>query len=241
MLTRIRPQKVLDVARRDVPGPVDVINLIHADEERFEAYRWYGLFVFPAMLSVGARVKWMGRFERSLSGEPQADKLLVVRYPSHRRFLLMTLNPYYVLINRLREAGVRRFEASFTHASHTAPDLARRRTLVAAHFASPPDGDALADVRRILEPVAGELVYATREVLTVDVLEPPLPTDPAPLTHPELALFAPAGDVDDAALAALGDTLAAVTARCALQRYRAESPTAYRPSLPFLRAAGAAR
>src|SRR5437870_1736902 len=158
MLTRIRPRPLLDLARRDLPGPVDVINLI--TPSRMESYRWYGLLVMPALTLVGGRVLWMGRFERSVAGERQADKLLIVRYPSHRRFLAMTLNPYYLAINRLREAGVRRFEASFTHASHCDPGLARRRALVAVHFNSRPGEDALEAVVDAASPVAGELVYA---------------------------------------------------------------------------------
>jgi hypothetical protein len=231
VLTRIRPRKVLEVARRDLPGPVDVINLIHPDEARFGRYRWYGLLVFPALLTVGARVRWMGRFERALAGEPQAEKLLIVRYPSHRRFLAMVLNPYYLLINRLREAGVRRFEASFTHASHTADDLARRRTLIGAHFTSRAGDDALGEVRRILEPVAGELVYATRAVCSLNVLDPVIDTDPHPMTYGELAMFAPGDGVDDDALRATAGALAAATDGFALQRYASEPPSTYRPVL----------
>jgi uncharacterized protein (DUF1330 family) len=229
MLTRIRPRLVADVARRDLPGPLDVINLIHT--ERFDRYRWYALLVWPALSAVGGRVQWMGRLERAIDGEAQAEKLLVVRYPSHRHFLAMTMNPYYLAINRLREAGVRRFEASFTHASVTAPDLLRRRELIGAHFSSPPGEDALEQVRAILEPVAGELVYATRAVASLNVLDPVVATDPHPLTHGELALFAPAEDADDAAIAACAVALADVTAGCALGRYRREPRSTYRPSL----------
>lgn len=225
MLTRIRPRLVADVARRDLPGPVDVINLIHT--ERFDRYRWYALFVFPAMLAVGARVEWMGRLERAINGPAQADKLLVVRYPSHRRFLAMVLNPYYLMINRLREAGVERFEASFTHASVSAPDLLRRKVLVGAHFRG--DDDTLARVREILEPVAGELVYATSAVASLNVLDPVVDTDPHPLTYDRLALFAPAEDVDDAAVAACAAQLSEHTDGCVLGRYRREPRSTYRP------------
>jgi uncharacterized protein (DUF1330 family) len=225
VLLRIRPRPLLRLARRDLGGPLDVVNLIST--ARFERYRWYGLLVWPAMTAVGARVLWMGRFERSVHGEQQADKLLLVRYPSHRHFLAMTLNPYYLAINRLREAGVRRFEASFTRASHRDPGLAGRRELVGVHFRSPEGRDALAGVAAVLEPV-GELVYATRAVAGLDFLEPPIDTDPRPLSFGELALFAPAGDADLGSLAA---SLAEVTDGCALQVYRREPRSAYRPSL----------
>jgi len=230
MLTRIRPRPLLDLFRRDLEGPIDVINLIHT--ERFAPYRWYALFVYPVMQLVGARAIWMGTFERSLTGEQQADKFLIVRYPSHRRFLMMTVNPYYLLINRLREAGVRRFEASFTHATRCVDDLHRRRLLVAAHFASPEGTDALDAVTELLTPVAGELVYATRAVSTLGFLDPPAPTDPQPLRFDQVALFAVDGDdVPEADLAAVGAKLAAVTDGCSLQVYRREPSSAYLPAV----------
>jgi uncharacterized protein (DUF1330 family) len=229
MLTRIRPKLVLDLARRELPKPLDVINLVSTD--RFSSYRWYGLFVMPALALVGGRVQWMGRFEESLHGERQADKLLIVRYPSHRRFMAMTLNPYYLAINRFREAGVRRFEASFTHASHPGDGLARRRVLVAVHFGSPAGADALPAVRDILEPVAGELVYATRAVASLGILDPPVDTDPNPLRHAELALFSPPeDDVPALDIGALSARLSAVTDGLSVQLYRREPRSVYRPS-----------
>jgi uncharacterized protein (DUF1330 family) len=227
MLTRIRPRPLLAFIRRDLPGPLDVINLIST--ARFDRYRWYGLLVLPIMSAVGGRVMWMARFERSLSGPQQADKLLIVRYPSHRRFLAMTLNPYYLAINRLREAGVRRFEASFTHASHVDEGLARRKELLGVHFTSPAGGDALAAV---VEAAGGELVYATRAVAGLTFLDPPAPTDPQPMQFGELALF------DGADLDGVEERVAAVTADRALQIYRREPRSTYRPSLrPVLTAA----
>lgn len=230
MLTRIRPRPLAALARRDLGGPLDVVNLIST--ARFERYRWYGVLVLPAMAAVGARLVWMGRFERSVAGERQADKLLIVRYPSHRRFLAMTLNPYYLAINRLREAGVRRFEASFTRVAHCDGELGRRRVLVAIHYRSPDGRDALDDVVAAAGPVAGDLVYATRAVAGLDFLDPPLDTDPHPLRLGEIAMFAPAdGELPECALDQLPGELEAATAAYALQVYRREPRSEYRPSL----------
>ena len=185
----------------------------------------------PALATVGGRVLWMSRFERSLAGEQQAEKLLIVRYPSHRRFLAMTLNPYYLAINRLREGGVSRFQASFTHASHTDPGLAGRRLLIGVHFTSPTERDALPAVSDALGTAGCELVYATRETATLGFLDPPRDTDPNPLALKELALFAPAGDeLPVADFGAVADELAALTDGCSLQTYRREPRSAYRPS-----------
>ena len=228
MLTRIRTRAVIDLARRDLPKPVDVINLISTSN--FERYRWYAVLVMGPLTIVGAKVLWMGRFERSIAGKRQAEKLLVVRYPSHRRFLAMTLNPYYLAINRLREAGVSRFEASFTSASHHDPELGRRKLLAGVHFTSPEGSDALPAVTEILKAAGGELVYATRAVASLGILDPPHDTDPNPLAFGEVALFAIEDD-DLAALDAVAGEVAAVTAACSLQAYRRESRRLYRPSL----------
>jgi uncharacterized protein (DUF1330 family) len=236
MLNRIQPRAVIDLARRDVPGPADVINLITTSN--FNRYRWYGLAVMPALMIAGGRVMWMGRHERSLSGEPQCEKLLVVRYPSHRRFLAMTLNPYYLAINTLREAGVSRFEASFTHASHTDDDLASRRWLIGVHFKSK-EGQTLYrnGLEVVSEAVAGaadaKLVYATEVTASVGILDPPAPTDPNPLRYRQLALFAPAEgkEFGDTELDAVGDAVTAVCEDSCVQLYRREPRSAYRPSL----------
>jgi uncharacterized protein (DUF1330 family) len=212
MITRIKPRGVLALARQDVPTPVDVINLI--TPSRFDRYRWYGLLVMPVMTAVGGRLLWMGKHERTICGERQADKFLIVRYPSHRRFMAMVLNPYYIAINRLREAGVSRFEASFTHASHAEHDLGRRKLLVGVHFHG-----ALDDVVAAMDGC--ELVYATRATASLGFLDPPEATDPNPMTYPGVALFAPPGDViPDVDLDG-----------CAVHVYRREPRSEYRPRL----------
>jgi uncharacterized protein (DUF1330 family) len=229
VLLRLRPARVARLARREVPRPVDVINLIRV--ERFSRYRWYGLLVAPLLVLAGGRVRWMGERRASLLGEPQADKLLVVRYPSHRRFLAMTLNPYYLAINRLREAGVSSFEASFAHASSSQPDLHRRDLIVVAHFNSRDGADALTPVREVLEPIAGELVYAARETAAIDLLSPPRATDPNPLTLRHVAFFAPADGAVPAAAALeqAASSLAPITNGMSVQAYRREPAREYQP------------
>lgn len=227
MVSRIRPRLVRELWRRDLPTPVDVVNLI--TPASFDRYRWYGLLVMPALAAVGARVLWMGRFEREIAGTRQAEKLLIVRYPSHRRFLAMVLNPYYLAINLLREAGVRRFEASFTHASHADTDLSRRGQLIGVHFNSPSGADALGPIRACFEQAGYRLAYATSASSSLGILEPPRPTDPNPLTFGELALFEAgegAGQPEDQAA-----QVAALTEGCSIQAYAREPRSEYRPVL----------
>jgi uncharacterized protein (DUF1330 family) len=230
VLRRIDLRELARLARRELPAPVDVLNLIRADETRFERYRWYGLLVTPALLLAGGSVRWMGRHERALDGERQADRLLVVRYPSHRRFLAMTLNPYYLAVNRLRESGVRGFEASFTHATVCDPGLDRREVLLAVHFKSAPGEEALPRVREALGGRAGPLVYASREIATFSFLDPLLATDPNPLNLPEVAFFAPSrGELDGVVTPAFLRRLRTATTGLSLQVYQRDRPTEYRP------------
>ncbi len=162
-----------------------MLNLIHLSDER--SYARYGVAVSPALRAVGGRLLWMGYHERSLLGESQAERLMVVRYPSHRRFLAMTMNPYYVMINRLRERGVRRFEASFTYAEERPLPLSDQPWLVSVHF----DGRiSLEELRELVEPQVGPLVYASRQVAEVSILRGRRATDPNPLTYPRTAMFA---------------------------------------------------
>jgi hypothetical protein len=223
VLRRIQPRAVARLLRRDVPAPVDVLNVIRTDDRRFNAYRWYGLLVAPAMLAVGGSVRWMSVHERSYVGEPEADKLFVVRYPSHRRFLAMTLNPYYLAINRLREAGVESFQASFMHASRPGGRLRDHERLLVAHFNSRPGEDALEAVAAALP---GDLVYAARETARLDFLRDPQPTDPRPLRFREAAFMtAGAQEIPQAALSRVAEAVEELS----VQLYRREDPRAFLP------------
>jgi hypothetical protein len=231
MITRLQPRGIARAWRAEVPAPVDVLNLIFP--ERWGSYRWYGVLVAPLVYGLGGSIRWMGRFERSLYGEQQAEKLFIVRYRSHRRFLAMTLNPYYLAINLLRERGVSRFEASFTHASVDEGNLGRHRRLLVAHYESPDGEETLGRLRELLEPVAGELVYASRESASIGFLDPPRLTDPTPLSYGQVAFFAPDGDALDGPMdEALVAQLAKATDGLSLQLYKRESPRANLPRLP---------
>jgi hypothetical protein len=220
-VTRISPRAVARLAREEIAGPVDVVNLITVDEDHFESYRWYGLLVAPALRAVGGTIRWISRHERSIHGERQADKLFVVRYPTHRRFLAMTLNPYYFAINLLRERGVTAFEGSFTRASHPGDRLRARDRVLVAHFNSRLGQDALA---QLTEWLPGELVYATREISSANYLRSARSTDPRPLTYREVAFFSIEDGEEPAVDAEVIRAAQAVTQGLSIQVYRAEQP-----------------
>lgn len=225
MIRRLQPGVILALARTDIAGPVDVLNLIKTDPKRFAMYRWYGLLVAPALQAVGGRPRWMSTHERALVGEPLADKLLVVRYPSHRRFLAMVLNPYYFAINEFRERGVTRFEASFTKVGFEEGELASQRRLVVVHHRA---ADALPEIRAALEEAVGPLVYASSLVQSMTMLAPPRPSDPNPISLPHTACFA-AGSADVAIDAQLATRLRAACPEISVQLYKREAPAAYLP------------
>jgi hypothetical protein len=97
-----------------------------------------------------------------------------------------------MMINRLRERGVRTFEASFTSPYERPVQLRSQQWLLVAHFDAP---TTLAQLRELLEPQVGPLVYASRQVASASVLRGSRPTDPNPLTYAQIACFAGGPDV----------------------------------------------
>ena len=204
MIGRLRPHAIRRLWRAEVPAPADVLNLIETRDAR--SYRRYGLLVAPALLAVGGRPLWIGRRAHVVAGSPRADKLLVVRYPTHRRFLAMTLSPWWQAINPLRERGVAAFEAAFFHAAVSERGLRRHPALLAVHF----DG-ALGDV--VSAVPAAPLVYLARRTERIDpMLRDLRQTDPHPPRHANVALFATAA------------TGAALPPGCDAASYVRESP-----------------
>lgn len=189
---------LLDLLRRDLPRPLDVPNLIHFKSRR--SYARYGRAVAPLLGLVGGRIRWSGRHTQSLLGESRAEELLIVRYPSHRHFLALALNPYYILVcNPLRLRGVERFEASFTTPVLETPRLSRAPRLVVAHFNS----DTPEATRQTLEAslAPASLVYHSRETSPITLLKRPSRKDPNPLHYKHMACFrleahAPLPDLD---------------------------------------------
>lgn len=208
--------------QKPLPTPTDVLNLI--DFAQRERYRWYAMLIVPLIYGLGGSVRWAARWKSSLHGERQAEELLVVRYPNHRRFLMMTANPYYAVINKLREQGVARFEASFCHPTVEVGKLQRCRQLLVAHFNEKPKTDSLAAISRVLEPLGGELVYAAHEVSTFSFLRFLKPSDPNPLTFKQVAFFRFGQSNRPHLTAAQIKKIAGHTQGLSLQIYQQEAP-----------------
>lgn len=186
MYRRIHWPSWLELYRRELPSPLVVLNLIDFRER--EPYRWYGLFVYPAIRAVGGAVQWSGEWRHSLLGERQAEALLLVRYPNQRRFLLMVTNPYYAAINRFREKADAWFEASFTRPSGNAAQLARQRQLLVAHC---DDEGQAGRIAALLTNAGAEQVYAVSEAAALGMFKEYEPSDPHPLRKKRALFFAP--------------------------------------------------
>jgi len=182
-------RRLWEAVRAPAHRPTDVLNLIDYADRHY--YRWYGALVAPTIYGVGGSLRWGGEHREALVGEPLAHTLLVVRYPTHRHFIFMTVNPYYALINRLRERGVARFAAAFTRVLVPDANLHASRWLVGAHFTAP-DPSAVIDALAASPPLRAAglaLAYASVEFASFDFLRAPKPHDPNPLPFTATALF----------------------------------------------------
>jgi hypothetical protein len=235
MLERLDPRSLLRLYARDLPRPVDVLNLLTIEPGGLEWYRWYGLLVAPLVYGGGGSVPWGGRLVAQLHGPCVANRLLIARYRSHRRWLAMVSNPYYFAINSLRERGVSRFEASFTEP--IAHARLRGRGLVLVVHWNAPDDASLARVCEAFAESGGELVYASREAAPIDLFREKVATDPHPLRFKRVAFFAfTTLSAIDAARA--GGVIARVehaTDECAVQVFRREPMRAHFPRALMLR------
>ena len=220
--SRIDKDAVRALKSRPLPAPIDALNLVDLGEDT--SYRWYGLLLSPLVVLLGGRPVWVGVHQRSLLGEKQADEIVIVRYPNHRTLLDIMNSPYYRLVNRFRERGVRYFRFSITHRHAGEKKMGRRGLRLVAHFNSKSDTaeKAFAEVRTILERGPARLLYASREVAPLDIFRSLQPTDPNPVKYRETAIFSiedmesAAAHVDETAQHALE----AATDGVSLQIYR---------------------
>ncbi len=115
MIDRLNVQALLDLWQSSVPEPVDCLNLLKISDEN--QYNLYGASLLPFTVMLNMQLIFIGKKIESLKGDEDYDKALIMRYPSHRHFLTMVAQPYYWLINNLRDNGTARLELSFTSPS----------------------------------------------------------------------------------------------------------------------------
>lgn len=221
MFERLLPGPLQAAYERHLPEPVHVPNLLSFSSRTW--YRRYGAALYPLLRLVGGKPRWFGRHVRTYHGERQCEEFGIVEYPSHRRFLLMIGNPYYALVNKLRERGVSHFQAGFTTPVTDEP-LGRHDFLLTVHFeprTGRVDDEDFAAIREPFEDAGGAYVYGTRLTSDLDFLGEPTGTaDPRPLSYPGIACFAePSPTAAEATVDELGDTLDDVVEDYALCLY----------------------
>jgi uncharacterized protein (DUF1330 family) len=218
---RIDPGAVRALLERELPAPIDALNLVFFADER--SYRWYGVLLAPTLLPFGARPVWVGVHERSLSGAALADEIVIVRYPNHRLLLRAVTGRYYAWVNRWRERGVRAFAFSLTERVFGDMALGRGPRLF-VHYNERGDGAgaALEAIRATLEQGPTRLCYASRETSPLAIFHTYEPSDPNPAVHKRTAAFEVA-DVEALARFTAGgvaERLGEVAADLSLQVYR---------------------
>lgn len=182
-VANIRPKALLDLYNHAPVEPMDALNLIQISNHDF--YALYGVLVIPLLKLIGSELIVTLELKEVLHGEAKFNHCLVARYQSHRRFLGMISNPYYILINRAREAGVKYLELSFTASRALSPvqDLSLRndQSLVLMRLKSPADW---LQVESTAAKHALEVAYHSEKVMDLDIFAEYKPTNPNPLAFP---------------------------------------------------------
>jgi uncharacterized protein (DUF1330 family) len=97
-------------------GPVVMLNLLKfkaragADGDGASEYRRYGDAAVKMIEERGGKVRWAGRADQVLIGDPEEDwdQVVLVEYPSRAAFLEMIAQPSYGDAHTHREAGLER-------------------------------------------------------------------------------------------------------------------------------------
>jgi hypothetical protein len=182
-IANIRPKALIDLYNHAPVEPMDALNLIQITNHDF--YALYGVLVIPLLKLIGSELIVTLELKEALHGEAKFNHCLIARYQSHRRFLGMISNPYYILINRAREAGVKYLELSFTESRAALPvqDLSLRNdeSLVLLRLKSSADW---LQIESAAAKHALEVAYHSEKVMDLDIFAEYKATNPNPLEYP---------------------------------------------------------
>lgn len=110
-------EQIQELASSDNDGPVVMLNLLRFKDQAdgidegvsgAEAYARYSVGTEPFLRAVGGSLRAAVRTEGSVIGpeEPEWDLVLLVEYPSRKKFLEMAMNPEYLKVHAHREAAL---------------------------------------------------------------------------------------------------------------------------------------
>lgn len=209
-------------------SPTDCPNFITYKD--YGHYCWYARVLLPLLLVTRGGPLFVGHRKATLLGESPGETWMVVRYPSHRRMLLMVMNPYYALVaNRFRERGTARLELGFTRPLDPHSGLQRHSLVLGIHVRPADAGAFFTALRALVEKAGLVTAYESELRLSLDFIENPRPNDPNPLTYPVTVAVAGATETAlraFAADAALAGLLKAQPAAC-VQLYERAGPYDY--------------
>lgn len=188
MLDRLDLRRAVALFRAPTAHPTDVLNVIRYRD--FEWYRWYATFVLPMVYAQGGRAHWGGHRRVTYLGEPLCDSFLIMRYRSHRSWMTMVGNPYYLAINGLRERGVETFEASFCRITLPDRPLSEVHEAIGVHWNPRTTDEDDAPLRVATETSDTPWVYGSAEYSPISMFHRYGPKDPNPLSRKRSVLIA---------------------------------------------------
>lgn len=183
---KIDKQLVKELGKKDLPNPVDALNLITFDDEK--SYRLYGFLASPLVLISGGRPVWVGRYEKSIYGEKLADEMVIIRYPSHRVLLKIVSSKYYNFVNHWREKGGT-LEFSLTKQIYGKLKLKGQCFVIHYNLRNENIGTTLMNLKTIIEENNRRLYYASYETSTLNIFKSLIPSGPNPARYKQTAIF----------------------------------------------------
>jgi uncharacterized protein (DUF1330 family) len=183
---KIDKQLVKELGKKNLPTPLDALNLITFDDEK--SYRLYGLLASPLVLLLGGRPVWIGRYEKSVYGKKLADEIVIIRYPSHRVLLKIVCSKYYNIVNYWREKGGK-LEFSLTKQIYG--KLKPKGLCLVIHYNLRNENidTTLKKLKTIIEENNGRLYYASYETSTLNIFKSMIPSSPNPAQYKQTAIF----------------------------------------------------
>ena len=183
---KIDKQLVKELGKKNLPTPLDALNLITFDNEK--SYRLYGFLASPLVLLLGGRPVWVGRFEKSIYGKKLADEIVIIRYPSHRVLLKIVCSKYYNLVNYWREKGGK-LEFSLTKQIYK--NLKPKGHCLVIHYNLRNENidTTLMNLKSIIAEYGGRLYYASYETSILNIFKSLIPSGPNPARYKHTAIF----------------------------------------------------
>lgn len=183
---KIDRQLLKELGKKDLPTPLDALNLITFDDEK--SYRLYGFLASPLVLILGGRPVWVGRYEKSIYGKKLADEIVIIRYPSHRVLLKIVCSKYYNFVNQWREKGGK-LEFSLTKQIYGKLKPKGLCLVISYNLRNEDINSTLQNLKTIIEDKKSQLHYASYETSILNIFKSSTPSNPNPTRYKQTAIF----------------------------------------------------